>query len=96
MELWEKVKKYQKDSEDKLQEFAEGKATFLINFGEGGRVIPDLISKQDTLVNMIVKVFGYYNPDKKTDKAKHCNNCGSLTQSDYHSCPVCGVSTSEF
>ena len=91
MDLWEQVKDYQEHVKKSLQELREGRATFLVNFGHNGRIARGVISDTDSIMSMIVSVHEYYNPKEKIKKM-HCNECGSVTETDYHSCRVCGES----
>ena len=62
--LWEMVKEME---EKESIEYDESRRTMLINFGENGWVFRGIISIEDTLPEMILKVLRYYNTGLKTN-----------------------------
>jgi len=59
--IWELVKALEEDDILPMKrELLEARATMLVNFGRDGRTIKGLIEGNETLTQMIVMVFEYY------------------------------------
>ena len=60
MSLWELVKELEEKSQESHRDYAESKATMIVNFGENGKAVPGLFNDDDRLLVMIIKVIEYY------------------------------------
>lgn len=59
--IWEKVKELEEHRCTSKSELDMAKSTMLLNFGLKGRCVKDLINgSENSLADMIVKVFTYY------------------------------------
>ena len=66
--IWEMVKTIEESRSDDSKELGQAKATMLVNFGPSGKCHSGLVTPEQTLTQMIVSVFEYY---EKHNKAMH-------------------------
>jgi hypothetical protein len=68
MKIWEVVKDLEEGKDDKIDEFAEAKATMITNYGSNGKCRIGIITGEETLLQMIVAVFEFYEQKLKSNK----------------------------
>lgn len=67
MKIWEMVKAIEEKKHSEIGELEEAKMTFIVNFGENGKCHAGLINEKDTLTQMIVSTFEFYENKLKKD-----------------------------
>ena len=72
MKLWEKVKDLEENNDAYTGELGSARATMMANFGPGAKARPDLISHEDDLGQMIIKVFESYEEELRNYKEGYC------------------------
>ncbi len=66
--IWEVVKDMETRKIDSDKELGEIRATLILNFGNNGRCIPNLVQGSETTITMMLKVLYYFYDKTKEVK----------------------------